>query len=67
MTCYVLFDEENKQIAVIPAERTGHSDLEALARIVQFVPKRYPGYFTVEFVNESGIGILIMEINWKGH
>ena len=39
MTCYVLFDEENKQIAVIPAERTGHSDLEALARIVQFVPK----------------------------
>ena len=67
MTCYVLFDEENKQIAVIPAERTGHSDLEALARIVQFVPKRYPGYFTVEFVNESGIGNLIMEINWKGH
>ena len=67
MTCYVLFDEENKQIAVIPAERTGHSDLEALARIVQFVPKRYPGYFTVEFVNESGIGILIMEIIWKGH
>ena len=67
MTCYVLFDEENKQIAGIPAERTGHSDLEALARIVQFVPKRYPGYFTVEFVNESGIGILIMEINWKGH
>ena len=67
MTCYVLFDEENKQIAVIPAERTGHSDLEALAKIVQFVPKRYPGYFTIEFVNESGVGILILEINWKGH
>ena len=67
MTCYVLFDEENKQIAVIPAERTGHSDLNALEKIVQFVPKRYPGYFTIEFVNESGVGILILEINWKGH
>ena len=67
MTCYVLFDEENKQIAVIPAERSGHSDLNAIAKIMQFVPKRYPGYFTIEFVNESGIGCLVMEIDWKGH
>ena len=67
MTYYALFDENNKEIAAVPTERTGHSDLEALARIVQFVPKRYPGYFTIEFVNESGVGRLVMEINWKGH
>ena len=68
MTCYVLFDEENKQIAVIPAERSGHSDLNAIAKIMQFVPKRYPGKFTIEFFNASAdIGYLIMEIDWKGN
>lgn len=67
MTCYVLFDEDNKQIAVIPAERTGHSDLNAVAKIMQFIPKRYPGRFTIEFIDESGIGYLIMEINWLDH
>ena len=67
MTCYVLFDENNKQLAVIPAERTGHSDLNALEKIMQFIPKRHPGKFTIEFFDESDIGYWIMEINWKGY